>query len=290
MNRHSGQRPPDRGRGDARDQRERPPPRVRPVYDNGLTGVFREGIPPTANTGLVYDRYSDQWSGAPDWKPDEPKGRRSIKQQFQDEVKQHAVGVIRHVRELLDGLHRRREALWAATGARRLELTLAAPLVSGLGMSHALEAGFVWDRNLGVPFLPGTSLKGAARAWAEHWEGMDAGTARRVFSDTGDTGAGSMLFHALYPAEPPGLRVDVLNPHFGEYYRDSSEPPGDWLSPVPVFFLTVPAETRWVTAVQPRRGAPDGDVTAAADCLAEALTALGAGAKTAVGYGLFEPT
>ena len=257
---------------------------VRPVYGNGLTEVFHDGrVPPGSNSGLIYDRYVAIWSGAPSWKPADP-----VRRQFLDDVVKLARQEKQRVGPLLKALHERRNQLWQSQGARRLELSLTSPLVSGVGMTHPLTAGFVWDRNLGVPYMPGSSLKGAVRAWAnpEQWGALEDGDFKRIFGKMEDTGAGSVVFHDLYPIEPPRLRVDLVNPHFKDYYQDGA-PPGDWLEPEPAFFLTVAAGTRFVTALHPRAGAHSDDLELATRCLREALENMGLGAKTAVGYGRF---
>jgi len=38
-------------------------------------------------------------------------------------------------------------------------------LVAGLGASHVLETALTLDRNTGLPYLPGSTVKGLARAW-----------------------------------------------------------------------------------------------------------------------------
>lgn len=276
-----------------RDRDDRPPAPVRtlPVYAEAALAAG--GEKDSANLGLIYDRYLDIWSGPPHWKPRDD-ARRAALRWFQDAAARS--GGRAQLDRLVSDAHHRREQLWTATGATRVPLTLAAPFASGLGMSHPAEVGFVWDRNLGVPYLPGGSVKGAARAWAEVW--LEDERAARIFGprhtsadqerDAGpDTG--SVIFHALYPRGLPRLRVDVLNPHFKEYYedRENKVAPGDWLSPVPIFFLTVEAGAAFVTAVQGRPGADPNDATVAAGWLRDALTTIGAGAKTAAGYGLF---
>lgn len=44
-------------------------------------------------------------------------------------------------------------------------LTTIERLVAGLGASHVLETGLTLDRNTGLPYLPGSTVKGLARAW-----------------------------------------------------------------------------------------------------------------------------
>ncbi|MBI4497299.1 MAG: type III-B CRISPR module RAMP protein Cmr6 [Chloroflexi bacterium] len=290
-----GGRPPGLNRRAGPQDRGGPPARVRPVYREARD-LLRPRPPTTANLGLLYDRYADIWSGdAGNWEPQTSRDGGSVRQRFLEEMAQHAQDVAPQLASLLRALHERRAALWRFLDAHEVDVTLATPLVSGTGMTHALEVGFVWDRNLGVPFLPASSLKGATRAWAQHWEGLVGPTLARTFGDrpaeTAEAGgAGTVVFHALYPVEPPRVRVDVLNPHFAEYYQGKVRQPGDWLAPQPVFFLTVPAGTRFRTALHTRPDAAPADRAQAERWLHDALSNLGIGAKTAVGYGLFTPS
>ena len=45
--------------------------------------------------------------------------------------------------------------------------TTESRFVTGLGRSHPVENGFAWHSTLGTPYLPGSSVKGMVRAWAE---------------------------------------------------------------------------------------------------------------------------
>jgi CRISPR-associated protein Cmr6 len=67
-----------------------------------------------------------------------------------------------------------------------------------------------------------------------------------------DACAGAVVFHDAWPVEWPRLQVDILNNHHAGYYQ-KAEPPGDWDSPVPVYFLSVPPGQRFRFAVSPRR-------------------------------------
>lgn len=97
---------------------------------------------------------------------------------------------------------------------------------------------------------------------------------------------GKVIFFDAVPVEPPTLAVDVMNPHYGEYYKkDSKTPPADYLSPVPVYFLTVQSGSRFAFAVASHEA---GLARLACGRLKEALANLGAGAKTSAGYGYFE--
>lgn len=45
--------------------------------------------------------------------------------------------------------------------------TTTGPFITGMGLSHPVENGFLWHHTLGVPYLPGSSIKGMIRAWVE---------------------------------------------------------------------------------------------------------------------------
>jgi CRISPR-associated protein Cmr6 len=201
-------------------------------------------------------------------------------------------------------------------------------LIAGLGRKGPLEVGFTFHR-YGFPILPGSSVKGVARAWAllqiaekvgttelkeldgilsadgdkerkkyEDWKAGQpaevqklADDFRTVFGTT--AAAGRAVFFDAIPASLPTLELDIMNPHYPKYYS-GEEPPTDWQSPVPVYFLTVAANTEFRFAVG-WRGALDEEGrrlrNLAQTWLIEGLTQLGAGAKTSAGYGyFFQPT
>lgn len=81
--------------------------------------------------------------------------------------------------------------------------------------------------------------------------------------------------------EKPILELDVMNPHYGKYY-DGTEPPADWLSPVPVFFLVV----RQGTLFTIKLASQDQNLLGTVEGWAKAaLREFGIGAKTRAGYG-----
>ena len=109
--------------------------------------------------------------------------------------------------------------------------------------------------------------------------------------------AGVCVFHDshlsnLPPTERKTLfQLELMTPHFSEYYRSSGEkPPHDADNPNPVTYLTVSEGAQFAFAVGLRsRFAERRDVqTHAADWLKAALHEWGIGSKTASGYGVFE--
>lgn len=101
---------------------------------------------------------------------------------------------------------------------------------------------------------------------------------------------GEIVFYDAWPVGWPRLVVDILNSHHKSYY-ENQEPPGDWDSPVPVYFLAVPAGHTFQFALGKWRDTtPDELLELAVGWLMGALEHQGAGAKTAAGYGAFEIT
>ncbi|MBN1192722.1 MAG: type III-B CRISPR module RAMP protein Cmr6 [Coriobacteriia bacterium] len=169
---------------------------------------------------------------------------------------------------------------------------------TGLGLPHPLENGFAWHHTLGVPYLSGAAVKGLLRAWTSGWSDELSAEQRQVRErewfggDADSVSAGSLIFFDALPVAPPVIGADVITPHYGEWYESGgSKPgrpestPGDWHDPVPVSFL-VTKRADFLFAIAPRLGhgtAVDADL--ALSELEKALDYLGAGAKTAVGYG-----
>ena len=91
-----------------------------------------------------------------------------------------------------------------------------------------------------------------------------------------------MFFDAV-PTEVPQLELDVLTPHFPQWYSGQNSPSDDQ-EPKPVLFLTVAPKSKFLFAL----AGPEADVNRAKEWLTLGLTELGAGAKTAAGYGWFD--
>ncbi|MBC2695939.1 MAG: type III-B CRISPR module RAMP protein Cmr6 [Desulfobacteraceae bacterium] len=197
---------------------------------------------------------------------------------------------------------------------------LKSPLITGIGQTHPNEVGMVFDHTLGIPYIPASSVKGIVRFAHileliksdnyEEYKGSDKNGEYIVESDLktlmpaifgGDADEekegekkikklkGKVIFLDAYPAKVPDLHVDIMNPHYGDYYNDEKGeiPPADYLAPNPIKFLAVKKGTVFtfralvskdsVFLLQPVKTAFEN-----------ALKDEGLGAKTAVGYGRFE--
>lgn len=157
--------------------------------------------------------------------------------------------------------------------------------VVGLGAAHVLETGITLHRIFGLPIIPGNALKGAARAYAQLVGGKSEDDQKFVAVFGTTDVAGSVIFLDAIPLEPPKFQLDIMNPHYPSYYREQGdEPPADWESPSPVFFLTV-SKTPYLFAVAARSEQGNRLLDLAEQWLRGALRELGIGAKTSADYG-----
>lgn len=164
--------------------------------------------------------------------------------------------------------------------------TVLGRMVVGLGAESVLETAITLHRTYGVPYIPGSALKGLARSAARRLfvgdEWNDGGECHKILFGTTDE-AGFVTFHdALLVPEsgaPVPLDLDVMTVHHAKYYGGANEPPADWDSPNPVAFVT--ARGTYLIALE----GPKEWTEKAMEILAEALWEEGIGAKTAAGYG-----
>lgn len=175
--------------------------------------------------------------------------------------------------------------------------------VTGLGNPHPVENALLFHPTLGVPYLPGSSVKGLVRAWIELHLPQPEAALKRIFGSANkdpalndeDFEAGEILFFDALPIEPVELVIDTMTPHMGDWYMQGAESPGqketvpaDWHDPRPVPFLAV-KQVSLAFGVAPRVQRDDTDELLALihQVLESALLHAGAGAKTAAGYGSF---
>jgi CRISPR-associated protein Cmr6 len=286
-----------------------------PVYRREVVGqVFGSKVlPPGANPALVFNRYLRIWDGAVSRgvlrageKGNRDSGRQAALREF---VTAYAALENGEAHRALKEVDARLAGVVKAKDGRCVELNTAWRLVSGLGQHHPNENGFAFDRNVGVPYLPGTGVKGVCHALAGLADPASLPQARidEIFGfgpEEGDGGSadraasGDLVFLPAYPAPNrwPRLELDIVNSHHSEYQagleafyqrpRRSPPVPIDYESPNPVFFLAVAADTPFRFRVFSRTGSAR-NLDCAVELLETALTLLGIGAKTAVGYGRF---
>lgn len=204
---------------------------------------------------------------------------------------------------------------WALTlnaaGATLLQASVLNRMSVGLGGESALETYVTLHRTYGVPYIPGSALKGLAAAFARRRLGDDwrvGGPAYQLlFGDT--TSAGFVTFYDALPIVKRGgpfwpdkhpmraqlekrasqslLEPDILTVHHAEYYMSTTgEPPApaDWDDPIPVPFLS--AVGTYLLGLS----GPEEWVHAACAILEQALEEEGVGGKTSSGYGRMNVT
>ena len=194
----------------------------------------------------------------------------------------------------------RRNAVLRGLEAANWNRTTAGPLTLHLARTSSLEnAGICLHPTYGFVYLPGTGLKGMARAWAETiWKPAQASkeaAQKQIDAVFGwarskkrkDECSGCVVFHDAWPTRWPRLSLDIANPHHPGYYQGKDDP-GDWESPVPVSFLAISEGVEFQFAISARGGRTETALLELArEWLDGALSHLGAGAKTAAGYGRF---
>jgi CRISPR-associated protein Cmr6 len=268
-------------------------------------------IPPSANAGLVYERYLKIWQAhrpGYEYKLEDKEKREGLLEFVRDyNSRQHQTPIATQLEALHDRLRQ--------SAGREGEGYLACSrMVLGMGASHPMENGFLFDRNLGVPYIPGSSMKGLARVAANELAGLSADHMDNIFGHDPDAllqgqepRCGDIVFLAAYPERVPKLAVDVINPHHAEYYdalrkmesdtRRQLPEPMEVESPIPVFYLVVDDESNqglkqgcpWRFYLSSRSN-NQHNLKLAIDCLTLGLMHLGIGGKTSAGMGYMKPT
>jgi CRISPR-associated protein Cmr6 len=227
------------------------------------------------------------------------------------------------------------ENLVKDTNGLAFSLRTAERLAVGLGASHVLETGLTLDRNTGLPYIPGSTLKGIARAWGLIEVAAQLGIKlvdkednktdsdneitlnklseellkdtvsvtvtsdaqsdyinyfRFIFGWQGEAGAVSFLDGIYGGQDAPRYATDVMTPHYPKYYGGNGDKlPSEDDNPNPVAFLTVARNQVFNFGIVPISNDPrlEIGISTAKDWLIEGLVRLGAGSKTAAGYGFF---
>ena len=253
---------------------------TRPLYNAAVREPKSRGR--EGHAGLWYDKLCDQWRCAGySWTMSSNEEKDNPKLEWLRTLVNDRVGARDQIEEYVLRLLR----LVERRGGRTDVFTTESRFVTGLGRNHPIENGFAWHPTLGTPYLPGSSVKGVVRSWAktEAEPRPDKTVLNRLLGAPGN--AGSICFLDAVPIAPVKLEADVMTPHFAGWSKD--DPPGDWRSPTPIPFLATAAETSFLFGVIPCRIVEDDDPDVVASWLRCALAWVGAGARTAIGYGRF---
>lgn len=267
---------------------------LRPLYgqerqkkDNKEKTIPKQSHP-EMHLGLWYDKFCNQWV-----KRDNFWVLGKSKKAWIEDVSKR-VGDHKRIEAAVTRL----QTLVEARAGSLLHMKTAGRFVTGLGRSHPIENGFAWHPTLGTPYLPGSSIKGMVRAWAR-----EAGEAEKTICRLLGPGqpdkkeavverkVGEWIFFDALPLAMVQLETDIMTPHYSEYYSNPKKPPHDRNNPNPIPFLTVAQGQPFLFGIAPRQskdGDHEQDRKRLLRWIREALEWIGAGAKTAVGYGRFE--
>lgn len=205
--------------------------------------------------------------------------------------------------KVLAALRARQQALHAHHGPHGLRISASstAPFATGLGNEHPIENGFAFLTPYGLPYLAGSGVKGVLRRAMQELrddgeEGFTEAAIDALFGPEKidkpeDARRGALDFWDVFPSPTGGkLVVEIMTPHYGEYYR-GKQSPHDSGAPVPVSFLAVPAGSAFdfhvvCHATRLPAGLRDTWKNLIQQAFTHAFEWVGFGAKTSVGYGV----
>lgn len=217
-----------------------------------------------------------------------------IKDQVADKVKSDLVKDVSttSLPVLYDTFYKRWEKTLTEFGASPREATVLGRMIIGLGDESVLETSVTLHHTYGVPYIPGSALKGLAASYVhqklgEEWM-KESKAYKTIFGETDE--AGYITFFDAYYIPGSGyqgkaLYPDVITVHHQKYYQENGKAaPADWDSPIPVPFLS--ATGKYLIALAaPELQQPTEWINTTFTILGEALKTLGIGAKTSSGYG-----
>jgi len=258
-----------------------------PLYKNNQAPPT---CPKEGHAGLWFERFFDQYTDK--WEISDQKAVW-----LKDHFSNRRMGET----PLLEKKVLQQMALTNALKGKSQVFKAAGYFVTGMGNAHPVENGFSWHPTLGLPYLTGSAVKGLVHHWLEVWEDPDKERLLKWFGNASDPdypiASGELIFFDALPIEIATLKVDIMTPHMGNWYaqgdkienieKDSDKIPADWHNPVPIPFL-VTDNLKLLFSFAPRTQQSNIDLDKVLDVLTNALDYLGAGAKTAAGYGQME--
>ena len=180
------------------------------------------------------------------------------------------------------------------------------PFITGLGSGHPTETGMILDRNIGIPYIPASSVKGVLRLAhavniADGRTEIPESELEKYFGTSDQKQKnkykGELIVFDAYPAEVPYLKVDIMNPHYSNYYSGKGNvQPMETESPNPIKFLAVQQGAKFVFnyAFIPLKNdekcfaLSETEIKEIESMFSTAFEKVGFGGKTSIGYGRFE--
>lgn len=263
-----------------------------PIYHNHQAPNTR---PAQCNAGLWFERFFDQFGH--EWK---------VRDEKVDWLKNNFNRSTGNNEQLENHTTQQQQLVENLQGTTKVFKTQW-HFITGMGNPHPVENGLSWHPTLGVPYLSGAAVKGIVRNWLEIWEPQAEEKAQKEklldwFGSTSkdpsekdyEAITGKLIFFDAFPIEPVLMSIDIMTPHMGKWYEkgneiknSAKEPeklPADWHDPVPIPYLAV-KQARFLFSIAPRNANCNIEIDTVMQALENALNFIGAGAKTAVGYG-----
>lgn len=166
--------------------------------------------------------------------------------------------------------------------------TVSQRLLIGSNAASALETGAAIQHSYGMPMIPGSAVKGCARAYAQQL-GLGAEYLAMLFGlDEGElAGPGGLVWHDAW-WRPDGQEkfpfvADVVTVHHPEYYQGKEVMASDTDTPVPNAQLATHGEFFFYIGCEHSDSQPWAEL--AIQLLKATLHGTGIGGKRAAGYG-----
>ncbi len=166
--------------------------------------------------------------------------------------------------------------------------TVSQRLLIGSNAASALETGAAIQHSYGMPMIPGSAVKGCARAYAQQL-GLGAEYLAMLFGlDEGElAGPGGLVWHDAW-WRPGGQEkypfvADVVTVHHPEYYQGKEVMASDTDTPVPNAQLATHGEFFFYIGCEHSDSQPWAEL--AIQLLKATLHGTGIGGKRAAGYG-----
>ena len=242
---------------------------------NSLEGI---SVGQATHPGLWFDKYLSRQLTRGE---SVPTGGKTPQQQLVDEC------AAIDMPDAYSAFYSRWKTALTSLGARMKEAQVQGRLAVGLGDESVIETAITLHHTYGVPYIPGSALKGLAASYARQRLGdlrwrQDSDAYQVLFGTMGDASFVT-FFDALYVpgsgCNGQALYPDVITVHHPDYYQQQDKAPADWDNPNPVSFLS--ATGTYMIAL----AGPPVWVDATFRILELALADMGVGAKTSSGYG-----
>ncbi len=252
-----------------------------PLYKQAKSNINRVELnlnDNNINIGLYYQKFCNTWKG---------KFNNLDKKSFINKSEEKSRNFDKSLLE--ENIERMCYLVQGLGGSFKI-YELEERFITGTGLDHPVGIGFLWDYRLGLPYIAGSSIKGVIKNWIKIWGAAERDDIKRIFgsdNEKKENKIGSVIFFDALPYKTIKLQTDIITPHFSSYYNEG-KCPGDWSNPTPISFLTIDKNQKFIFFIAPRRKEYIEDCKQVINWLDDVITTLGAGAKTATGYGRFK--